>query len=294
MFKKIQKIILICLSGSILIAGTTALAAKQLSPSSAEEIYQQIKDLRAELLQIKQLAEEAREIAIDSRTESAKFQEEVLYRLGLWRTKLGKGMMMVLSAEDVANRAIQMAKTAQEATKLVEERADIAYKAAGEAQNKAKLALEATNKLGEKVDLLAKKVDSLASEIEDLKIDVSAAKEMAATAKIQADQTKKETRELAEEVRRNRELFLRKIEELLKKAKVEEEKLKPKEAKLKPPARKYKIYTVKRGDTLESIAADPNIYNDPTKWKKIFEANKDRILNPNLIYPGQKLIIPEE
>lgn len=46
-------------------------------------------------------------------------------------------------------------------------------------------------------------------------------------------------------------------------------------------------YVVKSGDNLSKIA---KAYN--TSWQKIYEDNKDIIgKNPNLIYPGQKLII---
>ena len=46
-------------------------------------------------------------------------------------------------------------------------------------------------------------------------------------------------------------------------------------------------YVVKSGDNLSKIA---KAYN--TSWQKIYEDNKDVIgKNPNLIYPGQKLII---
>lgn len=49
-------------------------------------------------------------------------------------------------------------------------------------------------------------------------------------------------------------------------------------------------YTVKKGDTLGKIAkAYPGI-----TWKQIFEANKDQIKNPDLIYPGQKFRIPRK
>jgi nucleoid-associated protein YgaU len=48
------------------------------------------------------------------------------------------------------------------------------------------------------------------------------------------------------------------------------------------------IYEVKSGDSLSKIAKN---YPGMT-WQKIFEANKDRIKDPNLIYPGQKLVIP--
>jgi nucleoid-associated protein YgaU len=50
------------------------------------------------------------------------------------------------------------------------------------------------------------------------------------------------------------------------------------------------IYTVKSGDSLSKIAQQH--YGDSTKWRKIFDANKDIIKDPNLIHPGQKLNIP--
>jgi len=47
-------------------------------------------------------------------------------------------------------------------------------------------------------------------------------------------------------------------------------------------------YTVKSGDSLSKIAKN---YPGLT-WQHIFEANKDLIKDPNLIFPGQKLKIP--
>jgi nucleoid-associated protein YgaU len=52
-----------------------------------------------------------------------------------------------------------------------------------------------------------------------------------------------------------------------------------------------KTYTVMRGDSLSKIAKRE--YGDAQKWRKIYEANKDVIDNPDLIEPGQDLIIPE-
>lgn len=49
-------------------------------------------------------------------------------------------------------------------------------------------------------------------------------------------------------------------------------------------------YIVKKGDCLWNIAR--HFYNDASYWKKIYEANQDKIKNPNLIYPGQVLILP--
>ena len=51
-------------------------------------------------------------------------------------------------------------------------------------------------------------------------------------------------------------------------------------------------YTVVRGDTLSGIAR--RMYGRAALWPKIHEANKDKIKNPNLIYPGQVFVIPEK
>ena len=51
-----------------------------------------------------------------------------------------------------------------------------------------------------------------------------------------------------------------------------------------------KIYEVKSGDSLSKIAQKE--YGEANAWKKIFEANKDLIKDPNKIFPGQKLKIP--
>jgi len=49
-------------------------------------------------------------------------------------------------------------------------------------------------------------------------------------------------------------------------------------------------YVVKQGDSLSLIAKEK--YGNANKWPKIYEANKDLIKDPNLIYPGQTLKIP--
>ncbi|HEX6053824.1 MAG TPA: LysM peptidoglycan-binding domain-containing protein [Gemmatimonadaceae bacterium] len=52
-----------------------------------------------------------------------------------------------------------------------------------------------------------------------------------------------------------------------------------------------RTYTVVAGDTLSKIAKRE--YGDAAKWQKIYEANKDTIKNPDLIYPGQTFKIPD-
>jgi nucleoid-associated protein YgaU len=51
-------------------------------------------------------------------------------------------------------------------------------------------------------------------------------------------------------------------------------------------------YTVVKGDCLWNIAKKPIIYNDPFKWHRIYEANKNQIKDPDLIYPKQVFKIP--
>lgn len=50
-------------------------------------------------------------------------------------------------------------------------------------------------------------------------------------------------------------------------------------------------YTVVKGDSLWAIAV--KFYGNGAKYTAIAEANKDKIKQANLIYPGQKLVIPD-
>jgi nucleoid-associated protein YgaU len=49
-------------------------------------------------------------------------------------------------------------------------------------------------------------------------------------------------------------------------------------------------YTVERGDSLSKIAR--RMYGDANQWRRIFDANRDQIEDPDLIHPGQVLRIP--
>lgn len=49
-------------------------------------------------------------------------------------------------------------------------------------------------------------------------------------------------------------------------------------------------YVVESGDSLSKIARRE--YGDMNQWRRIYEANKDQISDPDLIHPGQKLRIP--
>jgi nucleoid-associated protein YgaU len=52
-----------------------------------------------------------------------------------------------------------------------------------------------------------------------------------------------------------------------------------------------RTYTVQAGDSLSKISRQ--FYGNPNEYMKIFEANRDRLIDPNRIQPGQQLVIPE-
>ncbi len=57
-----------------------------------------------------------------------------------------------------------------------------------------------------------------------------------------------------------------------------------------PAASTLQTYTVAKGDSLSKIAR--KFYGNANEWRVIFEANRERISNPDLIQIGQVLKIP--
>ncbi len=53
-----------------------------------------------------------------------------------------------------------------------------------------------------------------------------------------------------------------------------------------------RTYTVREGDSLSKIAKRE--YGDANKWHAIYEANRDKIKDPDLIHPGQVLTLPPQ
>ena len=58
-----------------------------------------------------------------------------------------------------------------------------------------------------------------------------------------------------------------------------------------PPLLSADTYVVVEGDSLSRIAQ--RRYGDGRKWPRIYEANRDVIKDPDLIYPGQRLRMPQ-
>ena len=61
---------------------------------------------------------------------------------------------------------------------------------------------------------------------------------------------------------------------------------------VQPQARPPKVHEVQSGDTLSSIAK--KYYGEANAYQRIFEANRPMLKDPDEIYPGQVLIIPEQ
>jgi nucleoid-associated protein YgaU len=57
------------------------------------------------------------------------------------------------------------------------------------------------------------------------------------------------------------------------------------------PEEETEFYTVERGDSLSKIAK--RYYGNAMKYPVIFDANREVIKDPDLIYPGQVLRIPK-
>ena len=56
------------------------------------------------------------------------------------------------------------------------------------------------------------------------------------------------------------------------------------------PASGGQTYTVASGDSLSKIAKQ--FYGDANAYMDIFNANRDKLNDPNKIFPGQQLVIP--
>ena len=61
-------------------------------------------------------------------------------------------------------------------------------------------------------------------------------------------------------------------------------------APYQPDSTQPRYHVVKKKETLYSLAQ--NYYGDQSKWKMIYEANRATIKDPNVIFEGQKLVIP--
>jgi nucleoid-associated protein YgaU len=57
-----------------------------------------------------------------------------------------------------------------------------------------------------------------------------------------------------------------------------------------PQRQAGETYVVQPGDSLSAISQ--RVYGDAKYWSTIYEHNKDKISDPDVIQPGQELVIP--
>lgn len=53
-------------------------------------------------------------------------------------------------------------------------------------------------------------------------------------------------------------------------------------------------HLVVRGEWLSKIAGYSEVYGDVSKWHELYQANRDQIADPDLIYPAQVLDVPRD
>lgn len=59
---------------------------------------------------------------------------------------------------------------------------------------------------------------------------------------------------------------------------------------IEKPPKDEELYRVKPGDTLQSIAKE--VYGDASRWTHLADANRVRLGDPPVLYPGLKLHLP--
>jgi nucleoid-associated protein YgaU len=122
------------------------------------------------------------------------------------------------------------------------------------------------------------------AQLETAKREAAEAKIRAAEAKAKEAEEKLKAAEKAAAEAKAKEREQRMVEAEVCRAERREE-LQRRAEELKP-----KVYVVKSGDSLSKIAKE--VLGDASRWPEIYEANKDQIKDPNLIYPGQELKLP--
>jgi len=274
----------------------------QPSTVNLEEALAQWEGLQKEVVQTGKIATEAKELSVDTALRAAEFKEIVL-------AKMAEGLMTTIEAREIARRAEEQMKINKklqgDMTTVQGDVATLQGDMTTVQGDVATLQGDMTTVQGDVATLQKNEKDHekihqvLKKDVKDLQTSVSVAKEMAATAKMEADQARKEIKQLARDTQEKTDLLFAKVNSLEKRVRALEQRVGKKPLKLKPkklyPAKKIgKLYEVKKGESLWRISGHKDVYNDPSKWKKIYEANKNKIANPNVVYPGQRLVIPPE
>jgi len=134
-------------------------------------------------------------------------------------------------------------------------------------------------------------IEEHAKRMEDYEVTV---KELRSKLRQQENLTYQEQQELLERIvalATERELIQDSIDKYHKQISRLEYEIAELQGKLAGLETESEYYEVKSGDCLWTIARDK--YKEGLAWTKIFRANRQLIENPDLIYPYQRIIIPE-
>ena len=102
---------------------------------------------------------------------------------------------------------------------------------------------------------------------------------------------KVETAEIEEEVISGVQIYEPTYEEAEYETTIEETQIECIESEpVKEEVVTYGYYIVKKGESLWDISK--KVYGKGSRWKEIYEANRDKIKNPNKLYKGLELRIP--
>jgi nucleoid-associated protein YgaU len=109
--------------------------------------------------------------------------------------------------------------------------------------------------------------------------------------RLELEEKKLEEQRKAEE--EERKVRLAKIEaEKRRKARDYQPKRRSRKTKPKPPLLTH--FEVRTKQSLWTISARREVYNDPLLWPAIYKANRDQIKDPRQVFPGQVLTIPRQ
>lgn len=136
------------------------------------------------------------------------------------------------------------------------------------------------------------KQQETAKKAQEAKAQAEAQKKLEETQR-RLKEAEEEAKKREEEAKRQealREERRKRMEEARAKAAAAQEAARQKAAEKAEAAQT--VHEVQPGDTLSHIAL--KYYGNANAWRQIYEANKDAIKNPSLIYPGQKFVIPPQ
>ncbi|MGL1936653.1 MAG: LysM peptidoglycan-binding domain-containing protein [Fibrobacterales bacterium] len=137
----------------------------------------------------------------------------------------------------------------------------------------------------EEFDTFAQKIDDLTMQIQSFESEYS---EMLAEWSKQLDIADKEV----ESIKANKIAIFPRLDGKI--TGLEDALLASKEARAAMRGNTYTVRLIpERRDCLWRIAENDEIYGDAFKWPQIYSANKDQIKDPDLIFPGQELVIPQ-